>query len=98
MNYVSHICILATGAVIMMNQTTKADEAIITIAKTELVRWELDLPAYVARVTVDGEMFIVVFRDRDLPAGARGVVTKHPTLVVEINARDKKILRSYFAR
>lgn len=98
MRHVIRLFTLVLGASLMTDSLAQTKDPVVIIALTELTRRGLDPRNYAARVTDSGDMMIVVFRDRDLPPGTRGVVPKHPTLEVEISAREKKVIKSYFAR
>ena len=92
------LILLAIGSILMTDTLAQTKDPVILVALTELTRRGLDPGAYGARVTDAGTHFIVVFRDRDLPPGARGIVPRHPTLEVEISAKDRQVIKSYFAR
>lgn len=98
MRHVFRLFLLTLGANLMTDALAQTRDPIIIAALAELARRGLDPANYAARVTDAGTFYIVVFRDRDLPPGARGVVTKHPTLEVEVGLKDKKVIKSYFAR
>lgn len=82
----------------MNNEPSWAGDPIITIATSELTRRGLDPQAYMARSFDNGEILVVVFRDRKIPPNSRAASTEHPTLEVEVSAKTKRVIRSYFAR
>lgn len=56
-----------------------------------------DLTQYNIKVVREGDSLVVLFSDKDRPAGIHGSIGK-PGFEVELNARDLTVIRSNFVR
>lgn len=73
-------------------------EEIYRAAVPELARHSLDEAAYKSYFVINADDVTVVFHDKDVPVGSRGIVADNPTLEVQLKKSDLKIIKSYFAR
>lgn len=60
-------------------------------------KYQPDLAKYKIEVIRDGDDLAVLFADKDRPPGTRGSVGQ-PGFEVELNARDRRVIRSSFVR
>ncbi len=80
------------------NLTEEQKLTAIRLANGELLRRKLLVENYRINVQRENEIIYVIYMDKEVPEGARGVVGKHPALEVEISAEDMQLMRSYFVR
>jgi hypothetical protein len=85
------------GRIQMLDRIQGSSFLAIQAAMGIFQRHNPDLTQYKIEVVREGNSIVVIFADKDRPAGTRGSVGK-PGFEVELNAQDLQVLRSNFVR
>ncbi len=82
----------------MNDAHAQSDDSLVNIAASELTRRNLERSAYRAEVVREDKVYVVIFTDRKVPAGSRGIPASHPAIEVELDKSTLKVIKSYYVR